>query len=177
MSFFFWPNFHQWISFSFSLFVCVFVCVCLCHVELFQCFPRHLMTSSVDSDLGDISNLNDVQPFCNIADDANNLGFDKNHLCCASVNLNSILYGDRLSQIESILKCNNLGILAVQESKLNNTKHPSTYHIDNFSVIAKHRPTGGRGGGLLLYLRNDIPFRQLTNLESNSPTLEHICCM
>ena len=134
------------------------------------------MTSSIDSDLGDISNLNDVQPFCNIADDANNLGFDKNHLCCASVNLNSILHGDRLSQIESILKCNNLGVLAVQESKLNNTKHPSTYHIENYSVIAKHRPTGGRGGGLLLYLRNDIPFRRLTNLESNSPTLEHICC-
>ena len=68
------------------------------------------MTSSIDSDLGDISNLNDVQPFCNIADDANNLGFDKNHFCCASVNLNSILHGDRLSQIESILKCNNLGV-------------------------------------------------------------------
>ena len=30
-------------------------------------------SSSVDSDLGDISNLNDVQLFCNIADDANNL--------------------------------------------------------------------------------------------------------
>ena len=73
----------------------------------FSAFP------GVDSNLGDISNLNDVQSFCNIADDAKNLGLDKSHLGCASININSILHGDILSQIESILKCNNFEVLAV----------------------------------------------------------------
>ena len=53
-------------------------------------------------------------------DDAKNLGLDKSHLCCALININSILHVDILSQIESILKCNNLGVLAVSESKLKN---------------------------------------------------------
>ena len=95
------------------------------------------MTSSIDSDLGDISNLNDVQPFCNIADDANNLGFDKNHFCCASVNLNSILHGDRLSQIESILKCNNLGVLAVQDRGVTSARKLTVAHFVHRTFISR----------------------------------------
>ena len=128
------------------------------------------MGSSVGSDLGSIS---DLQPLCSFIEDPNNLDFNKDNFNCGSLNVNSVLCQDRLSQIESIMKNNNIAVFAVQESKLDVNKHPSCYKIDGFNVLAKHRPSG-RGGGLLLYIRGDIAFRQLSYLENNTTTMEHI---
>ena len=128
------------------------------------------MSSSFGSD---IANLSDVQPQCSFIENANCLGFNTNNFNCASININSILCQSRLSQIESIMKHNNLAIFAIQESKLDSSKDPSCYKIEGYNVIAKNRPTG-RGGGLLLYIRGDIAFRHLPNLENNTPCLEHI---
>ena len=128
------------------------------------------MSSSVGSDLGEIS---DLQPYCSFVEDANNLGFNIDNFNCASININSILCQSRLSQIESILKHNNLAIFAIQESRLDSSKDSSCYQIQGYNVLAKCRPTG-RGGGLLTYIRSDIAFRQLPNLENNTATLEHI---
>ena len=128
------------------------------------------MSSSFGSDIG---NLSDVQPLCSFIEDVNNLGFNINNFNCASININSILCQSRLSQIENIMKQNNLAIFAIQESKLDSSKHPSCYKIEGYNVIAKNRPIG-RGGGLLLYIRGDIAYRHLPNLENNTSCLEHI---
>ena len=128
--------------------------------------------SSLDDELG--CNLADVSPFCTFVEDPYNLGFDSSQFSCASININSVLCEDRLCQIESILKSNQLKIFAIQESKLNSSKDPSTYQINDFNCIAKHRPNG-RGGGLLLYIHNSIAYRQLVSLENNTSNLEHIC--
>ena len=128
------------------------------------------MSSSFGSDIG---NLSDVQPLCSFIEDANYLGFNNNNFNCASININSILCQSRLSQIETIMKHNNIAIFAIQESKLDSSKHPSCYMIEGYNVIAKNRPIG-RGGGLLLYIRGDIAYRHLPNLENNTPCLEHI---
>ena len=128
------------------------------------------MSSSFGSD---IANFSDVQPQCSFIENANCLGFNINNFNCASININSILCQSRLSQIESIMKHNNLAIFAIQESKLDSSKDPSCYKIEGYNVIAKNRPTG-RGGGLLLYIRGDIAFRHLPNLENSTPCLEHI---
>ena len=128
------------------------------------------MGSSFGSDIGSVS---DIQPLCTFIEDADNLTFNKNNFNCASMNVNSILCQDRLSQIESIIKNNNLAVFGVQESKLDSSKHPSCYKIDGYNMISKHRPSG-RGGGLILYIRADLAFRQLSNLENKTSTIEHI---
>ena len=135
-----------------------------------SCFYSTLMGSSFGSDIGSVS---DIQPLCTFIEDADNLTFNKNNFNCASMNVNSILCQDRLSQIESIIKNNNLAVCGVQESKLDSSKHPSCYKIDGYNMISKHRPSG-RGGGLILYIRADLAFRQLSNLENKTSTFAHI---
>ena len=125
--------------------------------------------SSECSDIGDIS---DVTPFTIFKDNPSNLEFDKNSFTCGSINLNSILHANRLDQVESILRDNNFSVFCINESKLDDSKDPACYKIDNYIALAKHRTI--HGGGIVVYVRDDIACRRLSDLENNTQTLEHV---
>ena len=126
--------------------------------------------NSIASDLGDLS---DTEPFCSFQEDPNNLGFDNDSFKVGSVNINSLLCQQRLSQVECLMKNNNFSVFCLQEIKISDTTSPTCYQIEGFTAFAK--PRTSRGGGLISYVRSDLVCRQLSSLESKSETLEHIC--
>ena len=121
------------------------------------------------SSLGDIA---DVLPQSIFEDDPSNLGFPKDHFSCGSININSILHSDKISQIETILRDNNFSVFCINESKLDDSKDQACYKINGYNVLAKSRTT--HGGGILVYVQGGIACRRLTELENNTSTLEHI---
>ena len=63
--------------------------------------------NSISSDLGDLS---DVEPFTSFQEDPNSLGFEKDSFKIGSLNVNSLLCQQRISQVESIMKQNNFSV-------------------------------------------------------------------
>ena len=98
--------------------------------------------NSIASDLGDLS---DTEPFCSFQEDPNNLGFDNDSFKVGSVNINSLLCQQRLSQVECLMKNNNFSVFCLQEIKISDTTSPTCYQIEGFTAFAK--PRTSRGGG------------------------------
>ena len=84
----------------------------------------------------------------------------------SAVNINSITAPERLQELSHFVELNCIDILAVSEMKIDPTVHPSLYALDGF-----HRPIVNsrtrKGGGTALYVRNNIAFSHLPELESN----------
>ena len=123
------------------------------------------------SDTSDIADLCDVQPFTTFYEDANNLNFQKQNLNVGHININSIQNENRLDQLQQIMHSGSFSAFAVCETKLSASISDSCISIPGFSVIRKDR--NRHGGGLCLYIRQDICFRRLASLESK--TFEHLC--
>ena len=71
---------------------------------------------------------------------------------------------------EHILK-HNIHIICIQETKLKHKhNHPK---LPNFTALRQDRASNDGGGGLLTYIKNNIPFTNTTsqiNLQANDPT-------
>ena len=84
----------------------------------------------------------------------------------SAVNINSITAPERLQELSHFVELNSIDILAVSEIKIDSTVHPSLYALDGF-----HRPIVNsrtrRGGSTALYVRNNIAFSHLPELESS----------
>ena len=96
--------------------------------------------NSIASDLGDLS---DTEPFCSFQEDPNNLGLNKDSFLIGSLNVNSLLCQQRISQVESIMKHNNFSVFCLQEVKISDSISPTCYHIDGFTAFAKPRTSRG----------------------------------
>lgn len=121
--------------------------------------------------MSDLADLCDVQPFTFFYEDANKLDFHKQNLNFGHININSILHGNRLDQLQSILHNGSFSAFAVSETKLSPNISDNCISIPGYSVIRKDRNC--HGGGLCLFMRQDICFRRLPHLESE--IFEHIC--
>ena len=84
----------------------------------------------------------------------------------AAVNINSITATERLQELNHFVELNEIDILAVSEMKIDSTVHPTLYALHGF-----HRPIVNyrtrKGGGTALYVRNNIAFSHLPELESS----------
>ena len=66
-----------------------------------------------------------------------------------------------------VLKCSNsFNIICVTEtwSTDKDFKNNSNFHLPNFDFIHQQRETGKKGGGILIYLKNDIKFKIIEDL-------------
>ena len=74
------------------------------------------------------------------------------------LNINSIR--NKFVTLSDIVK-NKIDIMLISETKLD-TSFPNTqFHIDGFSPPYRTDRKNGKGGGLILYVRNDIPSKEL----------------
>ena len=87
--------------------------------------------------------------------------------------MNSLLSNSRLQQIENILKSNNFSAFALQETKICPNSDESCFSIPGYTAYYRHRSR--RGGGVIVFCRNDLTSRQLHNLENQTPDLEMVC--
>ena len=81
-------------------------------------------------------------------------------LIITHLNINSLR--NKSYEIHDLLQNNYINILVLSETKLNE----SFSAIPNYRLFRRDR--NGHGGGLIAYIRSDIPCRRLTQLESKS---------
>ena len=82
----------------------------------------------------------------------------------AHVNINSITAPNRLDELHHFTQTNNIHILALSETKLDDSIHPSLYTLDNFhSPLTHHR--NRHGGGTAIYAHKSLAVTQLELLQ------------
>ena len=115
-------------------------------------------------------------------------GNGNRHLNIAHVNINSITAVNRLDELHHFVNINNIHILALTETKLDENVHPALYRLDDFHTPLTHH-RNRHGGGTAIYARKTLPITQLNFLEldnsedwvwckiSISRTSLLICCL
>ena len=87
-----------------------------------------------------------------------------NNISIAHVNINSVTAPGKLDELQQFVDNNNINILALSETKTDNTVHPSLYTLSNFhSPLIKHRTR--HGGGTAIYAKSSLPITRLPQLE------------
>ena len=87
----------------------------------------------------------------------------------ASLNINSIT--KHIDELRILMKDKPLDLIAINESKIDDTVLDREIHIIGYNMIRKYRTRNG--GGVIIYLRDTISFSERNDLTSNS--LEMIC--
>ena len=82
-----------------------------------------------------------------------------NKIVLATLNINSIR--NKFSSLAEIVS-NNTDILVIQETKLDATFPEGQFLIPGFKKPFR-RDRDKHGGGILIYVRNDIPSREVNN--------------
>ena len=86
------------------------------------------------------------------------------YISIAHVNINSITAPGKLQELENFVNVNKISILALTETKLDDSVHPSLYHIKDFhSPLTKHRDR--HGGGTAIYIHSSLTFSRVPSLE------------
>ena len=85
-------------------------------------------------------------------------------LTISHVNINSKTSPYRQHELHQFVETNHIDVLALTETKLDDTVHPDLYHIPYFhQPLTKHRTR--HGGGTALYARTSLPVRRIPELE------------
>ena len=93
-----------------------------------------------------------------------NPGPNKDNMIISHVNINSITSPNRLQELNQFIVTNKIDIIALTETKLDNTINPSLYHLDDFHApFTNHR--NRHGGGTALYAHSSLPIKRRHNLE------------
>ena len=86
------------------------------------------------------------------------------HITLCHVNINSVSAPNKLLELEQLVVTQSIDVLALTETKLDSTVHPSLYRISDFHPpLTRHRDR--RGGGTALYAHSSLPFSRLPDLE------------
>ena len=93
------------------------------------------------------------------------------NIIIAHININSFRL--KFSEIDYIIRENSIQILAIAETKLDESDNSNLFHIEGYSMLRADKRKNS--GGLLMYLSNKIPHRQI-NFNSTSPNIEILCC-
>ena len=93
---------------------------------------------------------------------------NKSHLLrIAHANINSITAPNRLDELHHFVRSNDIHILALSETKLDDSVHPSLFRLDNFHApITHHR--NRHGGGTAIYAHKSLPITEVKCLELDS---------
>ena len=94
-----------------------------------------------------------------------NRGFKK-----ASLNINSL--SAHIDEIRILLNDKFLDVLAIQETKLNNSHRDSEFYIPRFDLVRRDRISDG-DGGVCFYIKSSINFSVRNDL--NIADLENLC--
>ena len=83
-----------------------------------------------------------------------------NKLIIGHLNINSIR--GKFEALKALVN-NNLDILVISETKLDHTFPDNQFSMDGFRLIRQDREINGQyGGGVIVFIRDDIPCKELT---------------
>ena len=128
------------------------------------------------SECSDISQLSDFEEQSKSLnfDLSNGSPIDRDNFTILHYNINSILAPGKLEQLEDNCRLLNIGVLIITESKLDSTIPTNLLTIPGYHEPIRHdRLINGRyGGGVLMYIGNNLVFQHRQNLQSD--LFEHI---
>ena len=76
----------------------------------------------------------------------------------AALNINSLLA--HLDDLKFFALNSKIGVLAINETKIDSSVNDNEIHLPGFEVVRKDRSVNGRsGGGVCMYLRNNINYQ------------------
>ena len=78
------------------------------------------------------------------------------------LNINSLRY--KITELREILTKSNLEILTVSETKLDDQFPDNLFHVDGYHIFRRDR--NSFGGGLMTFIKSDIPSRRREQFES-----------
>ena len=84
-----------------------------------------------------------------------------------NLNINSLRY--KYSEVHDLI-ASNIDILFLSETKLDDSWPSATFCLENYSILRQDR--NGHGGGLLAFIRSDIPHRRCADLEKGVNGIE-----
>ena len=128
------------------------------------------LTNDNDSNSSDTESISDLDPNTLDLSHGDFSQINTKLLNIASYNINSITHGNRKDVIESLAHQLNLAAICLTETKLDDLVHDSCYAIQGYNIEYKHRTR--KGGGVCIYVRDDIPYVRATKVESK--ILEHV---
>ena len=117
-----------------------------------------------------LGSATELEPACLDLSAGDLSAVNTNLLNIAHFNVNSITCNSKLEQIGSLARQINLSVIAISETKLDEGIHESVFTLPGYNIEYKNRTR--RGGGVALYIRDDIPYFRTTSLESKE--LEHV---
>ena len=83
----------------------------------------------------------------------------------ACLNINSLFA--HIDKLRVFMSNNKVDILCINETKLDSFINDNAVHIPNFEIIRRDRRTNGRhGGGICIYIRNNINYKIRHNPQS-----------
>ena len=88
----------------------------------------------------------------------------------ACLNINSL--SKHIDELRVVMLNNPLDILAINESKINESVSDDEISVSGFHLIRKDR--NRHGGGVLMYIRETIPFSERNDLQT-ACSLEMLC--
>ena len=94
----------------------------------------------------------------------------KRGLKIASLNVKSL--SAHIDEVRILLDDKFFDVLAIQETKLNNSQRDSEFYIPRFDLVRRDRISDG-GGGVCLYIKSSITFSVRNGL--NIADLENLC--
>ena len=77
---------------------------------------------------------------------------NSNRLVIAQLNINSLR--NKFTSLSTIIK-DNVDISLISETKIDSSFPTAQFHIDGYAIYRRNR--NKNGGGLLLYIRDDVP--------------------
>ena len=87
-----------------------------------------------------------------------------NNITIAHVNINSITATGKVQELTNFVDVNKITILALTETKLDDSINPNLYTIDNFHPPIT-RPRDRHGGGTAVYIHSSLTFSRISSLE------------
>ena len=106
----------------------------------------------------------DVQTILVLSGIETNPGTSQQSLLISHININSITAGDKLEKLQQFVDTNNVHILALTETKLNDNVATCQYKLERFHTpMTRHRDR--HGGGVALYMHKSLSYRRLHYLE------------
>ena len=155
-------------KFCYILSVCIYACMC----ALTDISPSDLISYNLIPNINDISqidfigNIDETVDSDNICEGEtpdillNNLRLKNiDRLLIGHLNINSIR--NKFDALKQMIK-NNIDILIVSESKLDNTFPDKQFSMEGYRTIRQDREHNGHlGGGIIIFIREDIPCKEL----------------
>ena len=132
--------------------------------------------SDCSSECSETSHVSDFDDQCKSLnfDLSNGSPIDTENFNIVHYNINSILAPGRLEQLTDNCRVLNIGVLIITESKLNEIIPNNILTIPGYHEPIRHdRLINGRyGGGVLMYISNNLVFQHKTELQSEQ--YEHV---